>query len=1162
MMRKTAQMCLLTSLLSTLPILSLRSLADDKVALIYRAAKGQVMRYTGTGDLNLELQGQKVAMAVKQVEKVTVADVSKDGLITFESLTESQETTFNGQKMPGEEEKTPSVAVIKADGTLVSYKPGKETKDKTAVRLRVASNPIFTSKAVGVGDNWTIEIKGDETLGTVSAKAEFEVVSFGKAGGVDCVKLKETYTESGGSSPLNVKSVYEVEISSGDTVTTESELENFSLGEGAPTASGKLAASRTEGSPFTGKVSASAAKKDDKKHADKKGKKDDKKAGEASKTAEAKPADPPKKDEKKEKSIDEVVKDYEKTPGLFTLYRKKESGRETVYLEVKESQLDKLHLLQATLGTGTSGRAVAGNPVNDLVFKFCKMQEDKLYLVTPNLGFRARENTPIARSVRRSFPDGYLESFKIEAKQEDRKSLLINITDFFRGDIAQITNTFSGGGGMFGGGGASYSLDRDKTFVSAWKNFPENLTVETNYHFSGSGRGGGAVPGLFGNSGVDQLADPRSIPLKVVYNVWELKDTGYKPRLADPRVGFFTTDFQNFDDDTKSDTTKRFILRWNLEKADPKADLSPAKKPIVFWLDNAIPMEYRPAVSEGILMWNKALEKVGIKDGVQVKQMPDNADWDTADMRYNVIRWVSSPAAGYAVALFRANPITGEIVNASITVDSNFVRYIKLEKTEEINPASYWAWQERKPNPMAGKNAQSCEYGEGMMREGWFGYTALNLLAPEMGVTNEEYLKQYLREVVCHEMGHIMGLRHNFIGSTLHDEKELADPKILNETGVTSTVMEYGPFNIYALKHKDVPFYSPTVGPYDIFAIGYGYRTLDSKTTEGEREALKKEASRTNEPGLAFQSDEHADSFDPAITRFDLGKDSLSYWERSLEISRQLMNSLGARLPVPGDSYVEFTRGFNYSLGSASRAGSQIARYIGGLHFGRNFKGDPGEKPMLAPIDGDTQRRALKLIAKYLLAENAFQIPKEYLVELTQDPYDGLAGYNSFPVKDRIASIQKSAVTYLLSGGVLSRISNNEFKSKVMQKPLSLPEVFTAARKAVWSELEGHRNIGVLHRELQRTHLDTLFAMVLGNGAGIPDDAKMLAWNELRELKKSLAAASLVPDYDTYTKLHLQEEAMRVNRVLEAKLTISTGGGGARPISLLELLGGKTAEEH
>ena len=111
----------------------------------------------------------------------------------------------------------------------------------------------------------------------------------------------------------------------------------------------------------------------------------------------------------------------------------------------------------------------------------------------------------------------------------------------------------------------------------------------------------------------------------------------------------------------------RYVFRWDLRKADPNAALSPPKEPIVFWIDNAVPLEYRPAVREGLLMWNKAFERIGIKDAIVVKQMPDDADWDHADMRYNVIRWTTSPGYGYAVALFRANPLTGQILNAGIT---------------------------------------------------------------------------------------------------------------------------------------------------------------------------------------------------------------------------------------------------------------------------------------------------------------------------------------------------------------------------------------------------------------------------------------------------------------------------------------------------------------
>ena len=357
------------------------------------------------------------------------------------------------------------------------------------------------------------------------------------------------------------------------------------------------------------------------------------------------------------------MKDYEKLPGYFTLYRKKESGRETLYMEIKEEQLGQLMMMETTASTGTSGRVVAGDPINDLVFKFQRGDGDKLLLVKPNLDHRVDPKLPIARAVQRSYPqEAYLDSFKIEASQADRKSILIDISGFFKSDIAQISQIFSGGGGgisalLGGGGGGFYSMDREKTYTGAIKNFPENLVVEMNYHFVGGGRAGIGAMG-----GADQLADPRSIPFKAVYNVFPLPtNSGYVPRLADPRVGYFLIDFQEYNDDSREDVMTRYIYRWDIRKKDPKAALSDPIKPITFWMDNAIPTEYRESVKEGLLLWNKAFEKVGISNAIVVNQMPDNADWDHADMRYNTIRWVESPASGYAVAQFRVSPVTGQI---------------------------------------------------------------------------------------------------------------------------------------------------------------------------------------------------------------------------------------------------------------------------------------------------------------------------------------------------------------------------------------------------------------------------------------------------------------------------------------------------------------------
>ena len=1120
-----------------LMLLSAACVAQEKTTLSYKAKSGQVVRYKESGTITLDAGGMKITFESTETAKQTYTEVAANGNITVEEETESSETVVNGQKVPDEEDRGKTTVTYQPNGALVAYKNSKgdeRDKEHLGVRLYVASTVVFPATAVGPGDKWSHETKGDAALGTRNGKADYEVIGADKVGGVDVLKIKLTYQETEGSPALSVKGTVSVEKSSGDGVASELEYENIPFGD-KTTGSGKFTAERTGGSPL----------------------------GDATKPAtpgEKKPETKP--EPKKEKTIDEIVKDHEKLPGLFTLYRKKESGRETIYAEVKEDQLDKFMLLQATFSTGNTDQAKAGEPISDTVFKLIK-NEDRLFLIVPNTSIRANEGTPLARAVRRSIADAILETFKIEALQPERKSLLINISDLFRGDIAAIssyfTNPFAGMSGLRGG--LNYSLDREKTFISALKNFPENLVVETAYHYMG----GRAVP----HSGFDTpsvQADLRSIPFKVVYNVFALPtNNGYRPRLADPRVGYFTSDYMDVSNDSVADTTVRLIQRWHVEKADPKAKMSPPKKPIVFWLDNAIPLEYREAVSQGILNWNKAFERIGIQGAIEVKQMPDNADWDHADMRYNVVRWVTG--VPYAVALFRANPLTGQILNASIAMDEGFTRVSKLERKEIVNPASYFA--EPKP-PTALQPRRNgvyrtqllCDMAQAKKDQGWFGYTALSMLSPTANALDEKtYVAAFIRDVITHEMGHILGLRHNFTASTLHDDKALSSAGTVKQTGVTASVMDYTPFNIYALKNKGVDYYSSTIGPYDKWAIEYGYTDIDAKSPQGELYKLSAIASRGNEPGLAYQTDENANTFDPCVTTFDLGRDPLAYWQKEMQVARHLMFHLDERLPKKGESYYEFTRNFQMLFSLYAQGAAQSSRYIGGLLQNRNHKGDRGEKPPLVPIPAADQKRALQLLNTYLFAETAFAFPKRYYVHFTDDPNSPSPfGPSSFPVRDQMSNVQTAALRRLFSSSTLNRVLNNEYKEADGSKALTLPYLYASVGAAVWSELDSRKNVDTLRRQLQRAHLDLMLSQFLGTAGG-PDDARMLAWNQLTQLKTKLQAARRRNQSDDYTRIHLDETLMRVTRALDAQQTVGGSAAPGRSISLLELLGGSVSPD-
>lgn len=1096
--------------------------SQPKPTLRLKATSDQTARYKTVVQIGGEVAGQKLNIEVEQVTAVKFISVTPDGKVTMERTQESSISKMEGEVIDDEPDKDVTTEVYSQFGVLLSQSgTGDKKQREIGVRVSAATTILFPEGPVGPGDKWTQNLVANSDLGTRGAKADFEVLGLEKIEGIETAKIKMTYTESAGEKPIQAESTAWIEIASGDTIKSEFKINNIQFGDGPASfyASATGTTTRISGGPVKGQATAGSDKPEP----------------------------------KKEKQIEDVVKDFEKLPGVFTLYRKTDNGRTTIYMEIGEKQLGKLAMLQATASTGTSSQVVAGNPINDIVFRFVEVEKDRIVMVVPNFGFRANPDTPIGRSVKRSFTESHIESFRVEARNNERKSLLINVSDLFRGDIAQVSSVFSGSGIPGLGGGGGYSLDREKTFIKKLKAFPENVVVETMYAFSG-GRGGRSLEEIL-LGGASVIPDSRSLVFQVNYNLWLLPENNYVPRHFDARVGYFTTDFQSFDKPTAEDQTVHYILRWNLQKKDPSAAMSEPVKPITFWLDNAIPTEYRPAVSEAILGWNKAYEKIGFKNAIVVKQMPDNADFDHADMRYNVIRWVTSPSDAYAIALFRVNPLTGEIVNAGINVDNNIVRLFAVEKAKIVDPASYF---EPKSHNEAGHDHRLCQLGEDAMRQARFGALALKLMMPGMSqLTEHEYVSQFIRWVVGHEFGHILGLRHNFIASTQLSLAELKDPAKVAKYGTAASMMDYMPFNVSALGIKGIPYWSQNIGDYDHWAIDYGYRLTGAKDPNTEISNLKKLASRSGEPGLAWQSDEVADNADPLITRFDLSANPIEYWARMMNLSKQLTQNLDQRYPKNGESYYEFTKALNQLLDEYIKGVVYTSRYIGGISIRGNFKGDPGGKLPLMPVSAADQRQALQLVNRHLFAEGALAIPAKYYGMAASNPTpsmaDGLTGNTEFPIRDMISGIQSQILKRLFGGQVLSRVANNEYKLGAAAKPLTVAELMRTIGSNIWSELSSGAEISTLRRSLQRTHIELLTDMVTKPG-GAPDDAKLIAASELRRLKVAIMAALKAPKGE-YGAAHLTDALARVNRALSAQIQI--GSAPARQPSLLEqLMGG------
>ncbi|MCG9893889.1 MAG: zinc-dependent metalloprotease, partial [Fimbriimonadaceae bacterium] len=606
---------------------------------------------------------------------------------------------------------------------------------------------------------------------------------------------------------------------------------------------------------------------------------------------------------------------------------------------------------------------------------------------------------------------------------------------------------------------------------------------------------------------------------------------------------------------------------------EPFAPMSEPVEPIVFWVDNAWPEEFRPTVRDGILSWNKAFEQIGYKNAIVVKQMPDDADFDHADMRYNVIRLVTSPSAAYAVAHFRVNPLTGQILNASVTVDSNFLKF-SAQEFEVFRPEVVFRErralidgdQETIARKLAKAKAQEhrhtaacgCEVQRTGALKAAFGDLAVALADMPSEVADkrrDEYRKAMLLHVVQHEFGHILGLRHNFVASTQLTLAQMADPQTVKDKNITASVMDYVSFNPMALKNSQVPFMGADLGDYDYWAIRYGYLDTGIRDSVREQNVLRAVAALNTRPGLAYQSDEQADGLDPFTVRFDLSAQPLDYAEEMAKTSRRLLLSLGTRMPERGESFFEFSRGFNILMNMYSRATADATTFVGGYRRNFSFKGDGNPRSPIKPVSAADQRRAVRIVTDYVLKDSALDLPKSYFKRFAPDPNAGftahfIAALNDYPIFDQMADFQASALSALLNGGTLSRLQNQAWKAEKGEDAMTPREVMEKVTSAVWSGADS-APISDLRRQLQRTHVDRLIELGVRQ-LNSRSEINVLAWGQLKAVR---ARVGQMKPTDPDSRLHLTELGARIDRAMNAIETLGGSGGGGGGFNILDLLG-------
>lgn len=841
----------------------------------------------------------------------------------------------------------------------------------------------------------------------------------------------------------------------------------------------------------------------------------------------------------------ELLKDAKPTdePSLFTLYRKDAK----LYGEIKSSQLNKDFIVIISIARGIGEGPVLGGMSwgfgDDWVWQFRRV-DDKIHVVRRNVRFTAKKGSPEEKAVGLAYTDSVLFSLPI-ATMSPSGGIIVDFTPIFMSDLPQISRTLPG-----------FSFDSNKSVWAETKGFENNVEIQVAATYASGG-----------TRSFDSVADSRGVTINVHYSISTLPENNYKPRLADDRVGYFLTVVKDYSKQGNDDRFVRYINRWDLQKADPSADKSPPKKPIIFYLEKTIPFQYRKPIKDGITEWNKAFLKAGFIDAIEVRQQEDRDTWDPEDVNYNTFRWITS-SAGFAMGPSRVNPLTGQILDADIIFDADFVQFWKRDfetfTAEGIaamtgGPLDLKGYQEelsKLPPDRQHLGHHCCQLHHGMSRELAFGSAVATLrsASPNSAEMEEKMIMQGLKEVTMHEVGHTLGLRHNFKASTIYSLKDLNDPEKSREHGMSGSVMDYLPANIMPEGQPQGDYYMTTIGPYDMWAIEYGYTPLSGGSPEAELPELQKIASRAAEPQLAYATDEDTRGIDsdPLSNRFDLGDDPIEYAKVRAELIGKLWPGIVDRITEEGEGYQRARQAFSVLLGNYGRAMHFASRHVGGLYVNRHHKGDPEGRPPFEVVEAEKQRAALEILEKQVFSDDPFQFPPELYNHLAMSRWSHWGVSQpmrlDIPAHEVISMWQDRILEQLMSSLTLERLHDSELKVPADQDAFTTAELLERLTDSIFSEVKELPSgeftnrqpaISSLRRNLQRIYLKRMSNLAMGNTSA-PQDCQTVAYVTLEGLKGRIdSALENGQALDLYSRAHLSETSRRIDKVLEASLQLS-----------------------
>jgi Met-zincin/Domain of unknown function (DUF5117)/Domain of unknown function (DUF5118) len=840
----------------------------------------------------------------------------------------------------------------------------------------------------------------------------------------------------------------------------------------------------------------------------------------------------------------DVIKDATQQAGFVPLWRKDER----LWLEIPTDLLDKPFLFSANIASSVGERGLYASQMGPSWLAVFRKVHNQVQLVALNTNFVAT-GAPMKATVEQSFSNSLLGSSAVaSAPHPERKSVLID-GSFLLSDIpgysTQLEQAYR----------VPYGLDRGNSSFEKTRVTVDLSTINARIHFATPRISAPPLaPSPFPLPPPPSTTpDPRSFFVGYVYSFTKLPDQPMPVRRADPRVGHFTDVVTDLSNDLKVNPRVHYINRWRLEKADPAAALSEPKQPIVFWMDKNIPQQYRGAVEAGILEWNKAFEKIGFKNAIVARQQPDDADFDTLDARHASIRWFAGADVGFARGPSHSDPRTGEIIDADIAM-SDFGRSARRFFTENLRATG----GESVPGPNASpfatpyslpwqgrQGVAACNYAQEKAAEMDFTFDLLEArgeIKPDSPEA-EAFVRGVITETITHEVGHVLGLKHNFKASTVYTRAQLQDKDFTEKNGLSASVMDYIAYNVATEGERQGSYINRGLGPYDYWAIEYAYKPITAADESAELDRIA-QRNRTD-PLLAFADDADAggfggnDGIDPLVNRFDLGDDPLAYYRKRLKLSQELWQRVQQRVPQPGDDVTRQRRVLLSGFAPLAASATLVGKFVGGMHTVRDLPG-ASARAAYVPVEPAKQREALQFLATGLFNADSFRFKPQFLASLAPDYIEWNRG-GPVSVAAAVLSLQTAALDRLLSPGTASRLLDLPLylPDASRRNIISLQEVYSTVQGAVWSEVKSGQEIDRLRRNLQREHLKRVQALLTRGSLALPPDALSLVRLNAVELQSSLRRASAKPGLSVESRAHLQDSLAALTEALRASMTRS-----------------------